>query len=219
MKIFIPIKKHSERVPNKNFRAFGRCPLYRHMIQKLKGLGRIFIDTDAPHYWFMHIAYANIYTRPASLRGGGVPVNLLIKNFLENYVDDDYETIVQTHVTSPFLKIETLRDAISKFEFMQPNYRMPLMSVTRIQDRCWAEGRPKRPINHDPFELVPTQELEPVYVENSAFYIFTKRTFMEYEHRAGSNPTFYPLGWPENIDINTEEDWELCVRLREMGYE
>ena len=46
--IFIPIKEHSERVPNKNFRLFGDKPLYQHTIDKLSDFN-VFVDTDSIH--------------------------------------------------------------------------------------------------------------------------------------------------------------------------
>ena len=34
-----------------------------------------------------------------------------------------------------------------------------------------------KPYNHDPNKLIRTQDLEPLYEENSGFYIFTKNSF------------------------------------------
>ena len=46
MKIFIPIKENSQRVPGKNFRPINGVPLYKHALYKLSDF-EVYIDTDS----------------------------------------------------------------------------------------------------------------------------------------------------------------------------
>ena len=46
MKIFIPIKTNSQRVPKKNFRAFRGAPLYKFVLRKLSNFD-VYVDTDS----------------------------------------------------------------------------------------------------------------------------------------------------------------------------
>ena len=46
MKIFIPIKHNSQRVPGKNYKEFRGEPLYKHTLLKYRK-HEVFVDTDS----------------------------------------------------------------------------------------------------------------------------------------------------------------------------
>ena len=64
-------------------------------------------------------------------------------------------------------------------------------------------------LNHDPKNLVRTQDLKPLYEENSNFYIFSKESFMKTKARIGGKPFLYEMNHLESKDIDTEEDFFL----------
>ncbi len=225
MKIFIPIKKVSERVPNKNFRIFDKVPLYQYVINRLEDKFNIYIDTDSGEiqkYRFTSLKIITYERRPW-LTGHSMEVNKLIQYFLGHFIDNPDEIIIQMHVTTPFLKQKTIDDAIQHFKMLSKG--QSLIACNIIQARLWRQDfrtmhdySVSIPINHNPNMLEQTQNLNNIYQDNSCFYIFTKRIFMETKTRTGINPQFYPVGFPENLDIDTEEDWELCLKLKELGY-
>ena len=51
-----------------------------------------------------------------------------------------------------------------------------------------------------------TQDLEPVIMGNGAFFIFTKKTFKENNNRTGKNPYFYPIVFPESVEIDNKDN-------------
>ena len=55
-----------------------------------------------------------------------------------------------------------------------------------------------------------TQDLEPIIMGNGAFFIFTKKMFKKFKNRTGEKPYFYPLAFPECIEIDNKEDFELA---------
>jgi len=218
MKIFIPIKEISQRVPGKNFRDFGGNPLWLHAVNKFRELGEVFIDTDSDKLLEEANRIDNVmaYSRVPTLRGHDVSVNRLIKHWLDSFINDENETLVQLHVTNPFLKAETIDRFQEAFEECKID---TYCGANIIQARGWrleatGDGCLRSiPLNHNPNVLEETQSLQEIIVENSTFYMFTKRSFNKLSNRMGANPHFGKVEFPENIDIDTEEDWKLAIKL------
>ena len=75
------------------------------------------------------------------------------------------------------------------------------------------ENNTPEPVNHNPNELLPTQNLEPLYEENSCIYIFSKETLFKKKHRIGYNPTIFIMEDIESTDIDTETDFIVAKCL------
>ena len=213
MKIFIPIKENSQRVPGKNFRPINGVPLYKHALYKLSDF-EVYIDTDSREILDEVIADPRLqnvtaYKRNESLIGDEVSVCDLIDNFIcEQEIQDEH--ICQLHVTSPFVTTEILKGAFDKLEEGYDS----IVSCNEIQSRLWREETYGfTPINHNPIKLEQTQDLPIYYEENSIFYIFEVNQFCRTKMRIGFNPFFYTVNFPHNIDIDTEDDWELVKRM------
>ena len=132
------------------------------------------------------------------------PVLLMINNFLDEYVTDDNEIIVTPHVTSPFLKLNTIKHASKK---LKEGYDS-INSVTEHKEFSYYKGSP---INFKKGVVQKTQDLEPIVMSNGAFFIFKKKTFKEHNNRVGSNPYFYNLPPIEDIEIDTMADLQLAT--------
>ena len=66
-------------------------------------------------------------------------------------------------------------------------------------------------MNHDPDNLIPTQELEPWFEENSNLYIFTADSFAKTNARIGKQSMMYEGPYFESVDIDTPQDWDFAV--------
>ena len=115
MKIFIPIKENSQRVSRKNFRILNGEPLYKFQLLKFNKF-EIYVNTDSEEIYSSikkdnRLSNVNVFYRKKELTGDKVSVCDLIKDFIISHNID--EPIAQIHVTSPFLKQETLLDAFS----------------------------------------------------------------------------------------------------------
>jgi len=211
MIVFIPIKHKSQRVPNKNFRIFGNEPLYKHTLLKLKDHS-VYVDTDSQEIISEikkdpRLKHVNTFRRSKALIGHKVSVCDLIKNFISIFKIN--EPILQMHVTSPFIKVDTLESA---FSLMQEHDSV--VSCNVFNSRFWRKEKYGYcPINHNPLKMEQTQDLPKVYEENSAFYIFNPEVIISTGNRVGMNPYFYSINGPENLDIDTESDWDEAVRL------
>lgn len=217
IKIFIPIKHNSQRVSRKNFRLLEGEPLYKRQILKFikSNFFNIYIDTDSDEIIediksdnrLNSFKNLNVYKRPENLTGDKVAVNDLINNFFKNIDINENEFIAQIHVTSPFLESLTVKNA---FELTKSEDIDSIVGSNIIQSRLWRKEKYGMcPVNHNPMKLEQTQDLPKYYEENSSLYIFNKRNFNKYDNRIGLKPFFYEIKFPENIDIDTEEDWNM----------
>ena len=134
------------------------------------------------------------------------PANLMLENFLDSYVNDENETIVLTHVTSPFLKKETILDAVKMYEKTNLDY---IHSVNKEKDFAFLSEF-NNPINFNPSVIQRTQDLEPIYFSNGAFFIMTKKIFKKNKNRWGKNIYFYPLDAIEGVEVDYPEDLKLA---------
>lgn len=210
MKFFVIIKEKSERLPNKNFLLLKNIPLYQHLLAELNGQ-EVYVDTDSQEI-YDNLSDSNVtcYKRDQRFvelendRGFGVsPVLLMVENFLDTYVEDDNEIIVTPHVTSPFIRLSTIKDAS---RMLDSGYDS-VQACTKHHEFTYFKGNP---VNFDHDVVQKTQDLEPVVMGNGAFFIFTKKMFKKFKNRAGNNPYFYPLNFPESIEIDNKEDFELA---------
>lgn len=207
----VPMKGHSERISNKNIRALAGKPAFHWILESLsksKYVDEIIINTDSEE--IANSAKTNfdvmIFNRPDYLIGDMVSIQPLIEYDISRSGSEYY---IQTHSTNPLITPETIDNAIEKY-FSQ-NKHDALFTVTSVKTRLyWPDGVA---INHDPKHLIRTQDLEPIYEENSCLYIFSKTTNIKTGSRLGSNPMMFPIDRLEAIDIDDIEDFHWAEYL------
>jgi len=212
----LPMKAHSARVTGKNFREFAGRPLYRWILDTLISIDeidQIVINTDARKELlasgFVESDRVLIRDRKSEICGDEVSMNRIIEDDLNNVEADCY---LMTHTTSPLLSASTMIGALSYFkEELKKGRCDSLFTVNKIQTRFYREDA--TPVNHDPTNLIPTQELEPWYEENSNLYLFTKESFENTQARIGSSPAMYVSPKFESSDIDTQEEWDLTEAM------
>lgn len=207
------MKGNSERVPNKNLKAFNGSALYHAIGDKLlrtKYIDQLVINTDSEQIAEdARSRYGDqviIIPRPQDIQGDYVSMNDIIQYDLTQLTGDHF---LQTHSTNPLLKVETLDSAIkSYFDVIAKGFDS-VFSVTRLQTRLYDATA--RPVNHDPNELRRTQDLDPLYEENSNFYIFSRASFAQAGHkRIGLKPSLFEVNKLEAVDIDEPEDFVLA---------
>ena len=205
----VPIKGASERVPGKNVRDFCGTPLMCRILETLDNteyVSQIIVDTDSELVANLAATFhkVKIHERPKELVGHHVPMNEIIKHDLTILGQGHF---FQTHVTNPLLTAKTISNAIERY-FTSLGQYDSLFSATVIQSRFFTHDL--HPINHDPAILLNTQDLQPVYEENSCMYLFSHESFMKCRNRIGTRFQIYPMGKIESLDIDTEEDFQLA---------
>jgi CMP-N-acetylneuraminic acid synthetase len=209
----VPMRHHSVRVPGKNYRALAGKPLYQHILDTLLAcpeISQVAIDTDSPTISDeLRQQYPEVLVlkRPDHLCADTIPMNEVLLYDTSLVPADLY---LQTHSTNPLLRSQTISAAIQALLAIYPSYDS-LFSVTRIQKRLW-DGL-VRPINHNPAILLRTQDLPPVYEENSCMYLFTRQTLEVRRNRLGERPYMYEMDPAEAWDIDEEMDFLIADLL------
>lgn len=205
---FIPIKLNNQRLPGKNTMSLNGRPTCDYIFETISELDVI----DEKYVYCSDesiIPYISKYEkngltflkRDTYLDGYEVKGLEIIKFFIR---DVDADIYVLTHVTQPFVKSESIKKALEKV--ISGKYDSAFSAVA-LQDYMWMNGKP---LNYDRKDIIRTQDLEPIYMETGAFFIFRKEVFTEMGQRIGNNPYIYEIDQFEAVDIDTAEDFEFA---------
>ena len=209
----LPMKAHSERVSGKNFKNLAGKPLFRWILDALLAvdeIDQVVINTDARDILADNGLVGGdrvlIRDRRPELCGDFVSMNLIIEDDLAATNADQY---IMTHTTNPLLSSATIGKALGEYkDAKSKGLADSSFGVTKFQTRFYkGDGSP---INHDPNNLIRTQDLEPWYEENSCIYVFDKVSFAATNARIGEKPILFEIPKLEALDIDEKEDWFLA---------
>jgi CMP-N-acetylneuraminic acid synthetase len=212
----VPMRHHSQRVPGKNYRPLAGKPLYQHIIETLLSvpeISTVVVDTDSGLVMdslrrdFPQVV---LLPRPEHLRANTIPMNEIL---LYDTAKVPAEFYLQTHSTNPLLRAETISFAIQAFLADYPKHDS-LFSVTRLQTRLYDQFG--HALNHNPNILLQTQDLPPVYEENSCIYIFNRANLERRRNRLGDRPLMFEIDADEAWDIDEELDFAITDFLMQQ---
>jgi CMP-N-acetylneuraminic acid synthetase len=215
----VPMRHHSQRVPQKNYRELAGKPLFHYIIETLQAcpqIDQIVVNTDSRPIQddlARNFKDVIVLVRPPELCADDVSMNKILLYDTQHVEADLY---LQTHSTNPLLKAATISKAIQSFTGQTEGYDS-LFSVTRIKTRLWDEDT--QPINHDPNVLLQTQDLPPIFEENSCIYIFTAEKLQARNNRIGEKPMMFETPVEEALDIDEEIDFLIADLLIRNGRE
>jgi CMP-N-acetylneuraminic acid synthetase len=209
----VPMRHQSIRVPEKNYRMLAGKPLYSYIINTLldcPAIGQVVVDTDSPVVKSglkQNFPRVRIIDRPDHLCADTISMNEILLYDCSLIQADLY---LQTHSTNPLLKTATVSGAIQTL-LAGLDQHDSLFTVTKLQTRLWdASGQP---LNHDPGILIRTQDLPPLFEENSCMYLFNGNNLAERRNRLGYKPLMYEISPDEAWDIDEELDFEVVESL------
>ena len=224
MKFFTIVKSESERLPGKNWALLGGKPLWRHTVDRFSG-HQVFVNTDSeellqsppldlPDSVHLYRRSEKHVTWESSSARFGSPVNSMLEEFYDRFVDDEDEPVVLFHVTSPFVGLETVLKAAKYLE----KYKS-VHSIQKVADFAWLESNTEyEPINFEEHLVQRTQDLNPILLSRGAFFITTKRGFNETKSRDARPRFFVDIGPIEGLEIDTADDFKLAKLVaRGMG--
>ena len=128
--------------------------------------------------------------------------------------DVEADLYVLAHATSPFIRAETVADAL---RHVRSGEYDSAFSAEKIQTFAWFEGRP---LNYALDDIPRTQTIEPVYIETSAFFIFPRTLWCGRGRRIGEKPYMAVVDRIEGLDIDNPEDFtmaEIIAASRRLG--
>lgn len=206
--LFIPIKLNNQRLPGKNTMLLNGKPTCSYIfdtVSKINEINEKYIycsdESIKPYIAPYKSKGLSFLKRDKYLDGFQVKGLEIIERFVK---DVDADIYVLTHVTQPFTKSESIKNALEKV--ISGEYDSAFSAVA-LQDYMWKNGKP---FNYDMKNIVRTQDLVPIYMETGAFFIFRKEVFTKYGQRIGNNPYIYEIDQFEAVDIDTAEDFEFA---------
>ena len=210
---FIPIKLNNQRLPGKNTMLLNNRPTCDYIFEAISN-----VDGIDEKYVYCSDEAIIPYIKPYEEKGlrflkrdtylDGFQVKGL--EIIDYFVRDvDADIYVLTHVTQPFTKSSSIQGALEKV--ISGEYDSAFSAVV-LQDYMWMNGKP---FNYDMKNIVRTQDLDPIYMETGAFFIFRKEVFTEMGQRIGNHPYIYEIDQFEAVDIDTAEDFEFAKVVAE----
>lgn len=210
---FVPIRLNSQRVEGKNLRMLGGEPLLCHILKTLcqvPAINEVYVycsdDAVCPY-----LPEGVRFLRRDTRLDRNETLGCEIYDAFTSEVDADI--YVLAHATSPFIRPATIADALRKVT--DEGYDSAF-SAERLQTFAWFKGQP---LNYSLKAIPRTQEIEPVYVETSAFFIFRREVWRDHHQRIGNRPCMAVVDRIEGIDIDYPEDFalaEVIARSRQL---
>ena len=210
---FVPIKLNSQRLPHKNILPLAGHPLCWHLVNSLlhvKEIDQVYVYCSDENIIQYLPPKAIFKKRDPELDGDYVKGFQIDKSFISEVEADIY---ILAHATSPFIKTSSIEQALS---YVKSGKNDSAFSAQKIQTFAWYQGKP---INYDLNDVPRTQDIEPVWVETSAFFIFRKEIFTVHNRRIGFNPYIQEVTGIEALDIDEKSDYEMAVKFAEMEAE
>lgn len=201
---FVPIRLNSQRVAGKNLRMLGDMPLMCHILQTLcavKQIDEVYLYCSDERIREVLPEGVHFLKRPASLDSDETLGAEIYDRFTAE-VEADYYLLA--HATSPFIRRETIEKAIE--EVLTGSYDSAF-SAEKIQTFAWFRGKP---LNYALGNIPRTQTIEPLYVETSAFFLFSRALWCEKHQRIGERPYMAVVDHIEGLDIDYPEDFAMA---------
>ena len=199
---YVPIKLNNSRMTGKNIKQLydgtPLCKLLFESLSKVKNIDEKYCfcsDTKINEYLVDDISFLQ---RDSELDKDEVRCDEIIKAFVDIINPD---VIVLTHVTSPFLKTETIEKCV---EAVKSGKYDSAFTVEIVRDFLWMDGKP---MNFDASCTPRSQDLPEIFKETNGVFVFTKEVFEKTNRRIGYNPYLCKLSFPENMDVNYPEDF------------
>ena len=208
---FVPIRLNSRRVEGKNLRLLGGRPLMTYILDTLRDCERIdetYVYCSDPDI-ARHLPDGVKFLRRDPALDSDSTLGEEIYDAFTREVDADI--YVLAHATSPFIRRATVDDAVARVGSGEYD---SAFSAERIQTFAWYEGRT---LNYSPERVPRTQDLEPVFVETSAFFVFRREVWRDMRRRIGLRPYMAVTDRIESMDIDYPDDFRLAEAIVAAG--
>lgn len=208
---FVPIRLNSQRVEGKNLRLLGGQPLMTYLLRSLaaaKNIDEVYVYCSNPAIQEYLPEGVRFLKRDERLDSNTTLGEEIYDAFTAEVDADIY---ILAHATSPFIRTSTIEDAVARVENGEYD---SAFSAERVQTFAWWEGKP---LNYSLEHVPRTQDLEPVYVETSAFFIFRSEVWRTLHRRIGERPYTAVTDRIESMDIDNPDDFLLAEAIVAAG--
>lgn len=221
---FLPTRKGSERVKNKNTRPFAGIEggLVANKIKQLlssKRIDEIILSTNDE----VSMEIAEKYTSDKRLKIIPRPNELCLSStnlqdlicYVPTITDADH--ILWGHVTTPLTGSEEYDAGIDLYLSKLDEGYDSLIGVTEL--RNFLLDKDGNLINNTTNTPWPrTQDIEPLYEINHTMFIANRRVYIEQKNRIGVKPLLYIMNEINSKDIDWEDDFIVAEIMYEKMY-
>ncbi|MBE7077427.1 MAG: acylneuraminate cytidylyltransferase family protein [Clostridiales bacterium] len=201
----VPIKMNNERTPGKNTKQFDDgTPLIHFILKALKNAEEVdetYVYCSKEEIKEFLIDGVHYLKRDEKYDTAQADVNDMFYAFSQAVPADIY---VLAHATAPFQLSESINKGVRAVKSGEYD---SAIAVKRHQDFFWLNGKP---LNYDPNHIPRTQDLDPIYMETTGMYIFTKEVIEKLRRRIGNKPYMLEVSEVEATDINNPIDFEIA---------
>lgn len=203
---FVPIKLNNQRTPGKNIKKFddgsALITVFLRTLVKVKGFDEVYVFCSNPKIKEYMIDGVKFLERPDFLDTQEATPQMIITEFMKR-VDADIYAVC--HCTSPFVTAEHFEECVNavKSENFDSSF-----TAEKLQHLLWTNKN--QPMNFDPENIPRTQDLDPIYNEVSAAYVFHRKVFEKYKRRIGINPHITEVSGVECVDIDYPDDFVIA---------
>ena len=205
---FIPLRKGSKGIPNKNKRKMVGRPLFTWVLGEaiFSELDEIIVYTDdvtiidfieKEYHWTNKI---KALLRSEKSASDTASTETAMIEFCES-IDYDFDAFCLLQATSPFTRKEDINACLEK---LNGNYDSAL-TVVNTHRFLWNEKG--QAINYDPLNRPRRQDFDGLLTENGAVYAITKDALLKYKNRLGDNVSVVKMAEDSLMEIDSESDW------------
>jgi CMP-N-acetylneuraminic acid synthetase len=206
----VPIRKGSQRIKNKNFRAFGDKNLLEiklNSLKKVKLIDKIVVSTDSD--LAIKIAKKNgvsYHVREKFYASSKCSNSQFFEN-LALSIKGDF--LMYTPCTAPLIKHQTINNFIKKFVSVYPKYDS-MNTTNYVKEHLWLNNKP---LNYDPGKSPNTQDLPDILKLTYSANIISRKKMIKKKNVVGDRPFFFPISEIEGLDIDYPIDFKIANYL------
>ena len=219
---FLPCRKGSQRIPNKNIKPFagiefGLVEIKLKQLLDAEQIDTIVLSTDddviLEYAHALNSKKIQLHKRSAELSSSETSTDKLVAHALDLIPDGH---ILWTHVTSPFITATHYNDIVKAYKEKLEEGHDSLMTTTIIHSFLWQDGQA---MNYDRnVEKWPrTQTLKPVHEVNSGVFLAPSTVYKELDDRIGNQPYLFALDNLISHDVDWPDDFVIAECLLEKG--
>jgi len=215
---FLPCRKGSQRIPDKNIKDFSGIQggLLKIKIEQLlacNDIDSIVISSNDERVLDYSSRYSSsrivIDERPEHLGSNSTTTDELIQYVpkLITEVDD-----LLTHFTAPFVTENDYADIIENYRLRLSEGFDSLMTVLKLQGFIWSKSKP---ISYDRNQMKwpMTQNIEPLFEVDSGVFLSSIENYKLHLDRIGRHPFLYEQDKIKSIDIDWPDDFYFAERM------
>ncbi len=212
---FIPLRKNSKGIPNKNKKKLLGRPLFTWVLTEaiFSNLDKVFVFTDDDEiidYVDLHFKWSpkvSCVKRSAENASDTSSTEAAIMEF-NNKVKAHFDVFCLLQATSPLTKRNDINKALEK---LGNNGLDAVLSVVNTHRFIWTKDG--KSLNYDFKNRPRRQEFDGLLIENGAVYCTTKKALLQSENRLSGKIGTIEMSEDTLVEIDSETDWQVVEQL------